>query len=104
MRKCADVHAGTLIFDKTQFRGLEKEMLSKEGESKLGQVDNEWDACNNIFGFNLIFSLFLLNIFFGLERINVFRRRVFRRRFNQIGTTGNKFVVSKIVPLFLSIF
>ena len=101
MRKCADVHAMKFIFDKTQFWGLEKEMLSKEGESKLGQVDDKWDVCNNIFGFNFIFSLFLLSV---LKKVNVFRRRVFRRRFNQIGTTGNKFVVSKIVPLFLSIF
>ena len=101
MRKCADVHAMKFIFDKTQFWGLEKEMLSKEGESKLGQVDDKWDVCNNIFGFNFIFSLFLLSV---LKKVNVFRRRVFRRRFNQIGTAGKKFVGSKKYPPFSSQF
>ena len=43
-------------------------------------------------------------LFFGLERINVFRRRVFRRRFNQIGTAGKKFVGSKKYPPFSSQF
>ena len=53
MSKWAEIH---LYLMKLGF--WKKEMLSKEGESKLGQVDNEWDACNNIFGFKLIFSFF----------------------------------------------
>ena len=80
MRKCADVHAMKFIFDKTQFWGLEKEMLSKEGESKLGQVDDKWDVCNNIFGFNFIFSLFLLNIFFGLKKSKCFPKKSFPKK------------------------
>ena len=80
MSKWAEIH---LYLMKLGF--WKKEMLSKEGESKLGQVDDKWEACNNIFGFNLILFFF------------IFAQYLFRfgkkKSENPDWKTGNKFVV-----------